>query len=139
MKTIGRRLFARATVGVPLALKGTINVPNTASMYPPPTSGMGSVGGVAATAAETAKYALRERVYQRLRIDMRPDEEAANVRYTRRNALGGLDPDLSVLNSMSVVRRIQIQIDRDKEANEKARSVRSRIIRMLGGNPEDFE
>jgi hypothetical protein len=40
---------------------------------------------------------------------------------------------------MSVVRRIQIQIDRDKEANEKARSVRSRIIRMLGGNPEDFE
>lgn len=136
-KAVGRRLFARATIGVPLALKGTISVPNMAAGGPPGIPS--SLGGQTLTAVEAGKMALREKVWQRIRVDMRPEEEMNGVRWSRRQAMGGLDPDLSVLNSMSVVRRIQIQIDRDKETNEKSRSFRGRIIRMMGGNPEDFE
>lgn len=135
VKSIGRRLFARATMGAPLALKGVVSMPNQASAYPPPMpAGMG-----VANAVDAEKFAFREKVFQRMRVDFRPEEEMNNARWTRRNALGGLDPDLSVLNSMSVGRRIQIQIDRDKAEIERQRSLRSRLIRMMGGNPEDFE
>lgn len=136
-KTVGRRLFGRAAIGVPLALKGTIGVGNSAPMYPPPsgTAAMGhAIGG-----ADMAKDALREKIWHRVRVDMKPEEEFNGVRWMRRQALGGLDPDLSVLSSMSVVRRIQIQIDRDKEFNERSRSFRAQIIRMMGGDPKDFE
>ncbi len=131
-KAVGRRLFGKAAMGVPLALKGTIQVANSASMYPPPSP-------MATDALDMAQASLREKVFRRIRIDMQPQEEMNGIRWQRRQALGGLDPDLAVLNSMSVTRRIQIQIDRDREENARARSFRSRIIRMMGGNPEDYE
>lgn len=135
-KSIGRRLFSRAVVGAPIALKGTVSLPNGASMHPPQRP---DVGGIAGAGVDAAKYAFRDKVFQRMRVDLRPEEELNSVRWTRRNALGGLDPDLSVLNSMSVVRRIQIQIDRDKAEGERQRSLRNTIIRMMGGKPEDFD
>lgn len=94
---------------------------------------------MATDALDMAQASLREKVFRRIRIDMQPQEEMNGIRWQRRQALGGLDPDLAVLNSMSVTRRIQIQIDRDREENARARSFRSRIIRMMGGNPEDYE
>lgn len=53
--------------------------------------------------------------------------------------MGGLDPDLSVLNSMSLQHRINRQLDRDEETTRRHSGLRATIIRALGGKPEDFE
>lgn len=132
--SLTRRLFARATMGVPLALKGTIH----ASGGPMGLAGP-VFGGGAMSANDTAKQVFQQKVWHKIRLDTRPDEDENGIRWMRRQAMGGLDPDLSVLNSMSVVRRIQLQIDRDKANNARSRSLRHRIIRAMGGNPEDFE
>lgn len=134
VKTIGRRLFARATVGVPLAL----NLKHTGAA-PPPMGGGYPVSGLSGMPADPVKMAFTEKVWKAVRIGTRPDQEHESLRYTRRAMMGGLDPDLAVLNSMSLARRVQVQIEREVSAREKDRSLRHRIIKGLGGNPEEFE
>ena len=136
-KTLGRRLFARgAAVGVPMALKTGFHGPP-----PSPSDGypLGMNAGQALSPAMAAKQSLMQKIWDALRNGMRTHQEHENLRYVRRGMMGGLDPDLAVLNSMSLQRRVQIQIDREKSAREADRSIRHRIIKGLGGNPEDFE
>lgn len=133
-KSLGRRLFARAVVGVPTALKFGAGPP-----HPPPSPGYGYPFAGATAGQVTAAEALREKVWKGLRLKMRPEEERRDARYVRRHMMGGLDPDLSVLNSVSLQHRIIRQIEREKAEQERHRGLRGTIIKALGGNPEDFE
>ncbi len=133
-KSLGRRLFARAAVGVPTALKL-----GAGGAHPPPSPGYGYPLGVGQGAQITAADTARASIWQRLRLQMRPEEERRDVRYTRRHMMGGLDPDLSVLNSVALQHRIIRQIEREKAELERHRGLRAIIITALGGKPEDFE
>lgn len=136
-KSIGRRLFARAAVGVPMALKGgAVNATSPMGVHPPPTPAFGM--GMQ-TAGEMAKQSFISKIWDSIRVGTRDQQEYGQLRWARRQMMGGLDPDLAVLNSMSLQRRVQIQIDREKEMQERERSIRHRIIRSMGGKPEDFE
>lgn len=138
MKNIGRRLFAKATVGAPTAVK-------MASIGPTPPRGLAACGAVTAAAGlgptEIAKATLRSKVWDALRsnVEAKRESERASVADLRRAMMGGLDPDLSVLNSMSLSRRVSIQIDRELAYRESQKTLRAKIVRMLGGDPEDFE
>ncbi len=135
VKSIGRRLFARATMGVPLVLtSGGASLANQMPQGAPPIMGLAGATGM----ATTAKQALAEKIYQALWKRTKPDEEARSVAYVRRQMMGGLDPDLAVLNSMSHARRVQIQLDREQEAMQRHKGLRASIIRAMGGDPEDF-
>jgi hypothetical protein len=137
MKNVGRRLFARATMGVPLALNSYRN--GVASAPPPPPSFV--AGGIGMGALESAKNApsFMDKVYRALRVETQVDQNVESFRNIRRHAMGGLDPDLAVLNSMSTARRVQIQIDREKAHRDKMQGIRARIIKSLGGDPEEYE
>lgn len=132
-KILGRRLFARAAVGIPTALKFSgqqlgsalgSNVAQNRCGSPIPTD---------------AAYSLRGKIWEALRAQSRPEQERLSVRHERRLMMGGLDPDLAVLNSMSLARRVQIQIDREIEIREKSKGLRAWLIKSMGGKPEDFE
>lgn len=132
VKTVGRRLFAKATMGVPLALKnGAVHIAGGGAGVPstPPPPGM----------MDAAKMGFVEKVWKAVRTGTKTEQEHGELRWVRRNMMGGLDPDLSVLNSMSLQHRVSIQIDREKEIQVRQRSLRHRIITGLGGKPEDFE
>jgi hypothetical protein len=140
-KTLGRRLFARAAVGVPTALKFSEQQLGSGQLSGSNLSRNGCGMAVTApfTKGESAKAELRHKIWEALRVKARPEEEIMSVRRERRYLMGGLDPDLSVLNSMSLVRRAQIQIDREIEIREKAKGFRAWLVRSMGGNPEEFE
>jgi len=130
-KMLARRLFARAAIGVPTALKLGAGHP------PPPSSGYGppiNVGGM-----DDAAMAVREKVWGGLRLQMKPEEERNQLKWTTRNMMGGLDPDLSVLNSMALQHRVKRQVERDVATLKRHQGLRATIIRALGGKPEDFE
>lgn len=133
VKTVGRRLFARAAVGVPTALKFA------SGGHPPPAPGYGYPPTLGQGATITAADSARASIWQKLRLQMRPEEERREVRYSRRHMMGGLDPDLSVLNSVALQHRIIRQIEREKAELERHRGLRSIIITALGGRPEDYE
>lgn len=133
IKAVGRRLFAKAAVGAPMALKG-----GAVGLAGPQTPTMG-MSAASASAADIAKQTFFSKVYDHIRKGTRTEQEHGQLRWARRQMMGGLDPDLAVLNSMSLQRRVQIQIDRENQAQAEERSLRHRIIRGLGGNPEDFE
>lgn len=57
----------------------------------------------------------------------------------RRYMMGGFDPDLAVLNSMSLQRRVQIQMDRDKAAKDREKTLTAMICRRFGVDPEEFQ
>lgn len=88
---------------------------------------------------DVAKQTFMSKVFKALRSGVRSHEERRNTRYGLRIMMGGLDPDLAVLNSMSLARRARIQMDRDRSAMDAENSLRNKIIRSMGGNPEDFE
>lgn len=137
-KTIGRRLFARAAVGVPTALAvgggGHGHLPSMISAPPP----IGVAGGMNAAKSSTS-FAMMEKVWGLFNKESKADREMYDRRSQRRAMMGGLDADLAVLNSMSLQRRVQIQMDREKAFHDHATGLRAKIIRRLGGNPEDFE
>jgi hypothetical protein len=136
MKSVGRRLFARAAVGVPTALTmgGGIGLPQ-ATTPPPPSMGM----NVGRAIGDSSRDSLMSKVWDAFNKESKDERNAQDMRYIRRQMMGGLDPDLAVLNSMSLGRRVQLQIEREKAFQDRQRSLRSQIIRRLGGNPEDFE
>lgn len=132
-KSLGRRLFAKATMGVPTVLKFAAGTaPPVTARYGDPTRAV-DVGGI------TADDVLRANIWQSLRLKMRPEEERRDARYARRRMMGGLDPDLAVMNSMALQHRIVRQIERETAEKERHRSLRGIIISALGGKPEDFE
>jgi hypothetical protein len=135
MKTIGRRLFARAAVGVPTALKFSSNP----GLPPPPAMALNAASAIGMTAAQSAKQSLVEKIYQACWKGTQDHQQTESVRSVRRSMMGGLDPDLAVLNSMSLSRRVALQIDREIQARERERSIRHRIITSLGGNPDEFQ
>ncbi len=132
-KTIGRRLFARATMGMPLVLKGGLGPGNPTPAPPPFLGNMAQAG-----AAPTGKALLADKIYTAIWQKTKGEQEKRSLAYNRRQMMGGLDPDLAVLNSMSHARRVQIQIDRDQAMEERAKGLRASIIRAMGGNPEEF-
>lgn len=135
-KLIGRRLFARgAVIGAPVALK----MGNLPPAVPPTGGSLIGQSGMGGTAAEIAKQTFMSKVWDTVRRGLTTEREHANLRYVRRQMMGGLDPDLAVLNSMHLARRVQIQIDREKQHEQRERSIRHRLIRGMGGNPEEFE
>lgn len=125
---ISRRLFSRGAVVAPLALGGPQHVPTLEAPY---------IGGP--PIPHSTSYNLSQKIWKAIRYGTKMTLERENARYTTRQMMGGLDPDLAVLNSMSLTRRVAIQLDREKAALERQNSLRNRIIRGLGGNPEEFE
>lgn len=131
MKTLGRRLFAKATMGAPLALSAPQNVPSISGGMP--------LGGPPVQFGAGAQLSMVDKIWRAIRVATRPEREKESTRYVRRQMMGGLDPDLAVLNSMSHARRVAIQIDREKAALERQSGLRAKIIIAMGGKPEDFE
>lgn len=135
MSTLGRRLFARAAVGAPVALKigATGRTPVAGVVdgyggYPQPTPpGMSGGGNSVANAIWTALSKQR-----RTEVELQTATEA------RRLLMGGLDPDLAVLNSMALQHRVIRQVDRAVAERDRSKSLRARIITMLGGKPEEY-
>lgn len=137
VKTIGRRLFARAAVGVPTALKFSSGGPFPAAPPPyPPSMGL-SAGGM--TAAQTAKQLAVDKAWRAIRVEHKTEREHEDMRSMRRHMMGGLDPDLAVLNSMSLQRRVQIQMDREKAVRDRGNTLSARIMRRFGLDPEEFQ
>lgn len=138
VKAIGRRLFARAAVGVPTALKLSQGMP-----HPPPSSigGMPLMGASPARSAgdSLAKYAATDKALRAFRVEHKAEREHEDMRSMRRHMMGGLDPDLAVLNSMSLQRRVQIQMDREKAVRDRANTLSARILRRFGLDPEEFQ
>lgn len=132
-KAMGRRLFSRAAIGVPTALK-------FGGQHAPPPRGVAACGLPAMPSVQdVAKAELRNNIWKAIRIKGREESDQQDTVYAKRMMMGGLDPDLSVLNSMSLARRVQIQVDRNAQAQDRQRGFRAWIIRSMGGNPEDFE
>lgn len=137
-KTIGRRLFARAAVGVPTALKfGAGSVLPSAPPYAPSLGIM--TAGAGMSAAHTAKQTAIDKAWKAIRVEHKTEREHEDMRSLRRNMMGGLDPDLAVLNSMSLQRRVQIQMDREKAVRERGNTLSARIMRRFGLDPEEFQ
>lgn len=136
-KAMGRRLFARAAVGIPTALK-MAHAPglNRCAVPTPPAMG---VSGMSLSASEAGRQTFMQKVWSAVRSGTQSHQEYESIRNVRRSMMGGLDPDLSVLNSMSLARRVQIQLEREIRARDQERSIRHRIITGLGGNPKEFE
>lgn len=138
MKPLGRRLFARAAVGVPTALKLSQGMP----LPPPSVIGMPLMGGQTAANASLAEIAKGEAInkaYRAICVEHKTEREHEDMRSMRRHMMGGLDPDLAVLNSMSLQRRVQIQMDREKAARERGNTLSARIMRRFGLDPEEFQ
>ena len=136
MKAVGRRLFSKAVMGVPTVLKGggggaPIGL-NIGGRGPPPQPAGLLVG-------DSTKEIARSKIWNAIWKAGRERSAAQSWRETRRHMMGGLDPDLSFLNSMSVARRVQIQIDRQVAHAESQRTWQAKIVSALGGNPEEFE
>lgn len=129
MKLLGRRLFSKATMGVPFAL------PTVAS----PAMLREVDGFMGGSVLPSDTPTLANTIWRAIGSGMASTQQVANQRYTQRQLMGGLDPDLAVLNSMSVVRRVQLQVDREQVLLDREKSLRHKIIKSLGGNPEDFE
>lgn len=135
VKTVGRRLFAKAAVGVPTALKFSSHAP-----APPISSGMPLMGQAAgATAAQVAKQTAVDKAWRAIRVEHKAEREHEDLRYQRRHMMGGLDPDLAVLNSMALQRRVQIQIEREKAVRDRGNTLSARIMRRFGLDPEEFQ
>lgn len=133
MKTIGRRLFSRAAIGVPTALKFGGDRPLTNS---------GRIGvpvGGSPFASDNAKQIAVEKAWRAIRVEHKAERELEDMRSMRRHMMGGLDPDLAVLNSMSLQRRVQIQMDREKAVRDRANTLSARIMRRFGLDPEEFQ
>ena len=135
-KTLGRRLFARAAIGVPTALKFVGGGPLPSAPLYPPNIGMAPTG---MAAAQVAKQAALDKAWRAIRIEHKAEREHEDMRSMRRHMMGGLDPDLAVLNSMSLQRRVQIQMDREKAVRERGNTLSARIMRRFGLDPEEFQ
>jgi hypothetical protein len=138
VKTIGRRLFSRAAIGVPTALKLGAH-----PGLPPSTIGAGAgvagvVGGNAYNPGDP-KAAAMTQAWRAIRVEQKAEREFEDMRSMRRHMMGGLDPDLAVLNSMSLQRRVQIQMDREKAVRDRANTLSARILRRFGLDPEEFQ
>lgn len=127
-KTIGRRLFSRAAVGVPTALKFGGSSPGA----PPLVQGF-------MAGSNPAQGAAVAHAYKAIRLEHKDERQFEEMRAMRRHMMGGLDPDLAVLNSMSLQRRVQIQMDREKAARERLNTLSARIMRRFGLDPEEFQ
>lgn len=140
VKTIGRRLFARAAVGVPTALKFSAGgLPPTS---PPPPYAIGKnigLSGSGMTAAQVAKQTAMDNAWRAIRVEHKTEREHEDMRSMRRHMMGGLDPDLAVLNSMSLQRRVQIQMDREKAVRDRGNTLSARILRRFGLDPEEYQ
>ena len=133
MKSIGRRLFAKAAVGAPAMLKrGEYRPVQEARLAP-------GFPGELGPRMSSEKIALRNRIWGAIQKANRTVDRAAVMRDMRRNMLGGIDADLAVMNSMSLVRRVDIQIERNRARDFERENLRASIIRMMGGDPEDFQ
>lgn len=137
-KIIGRRLFARAAVGVPTALKmGAIGFPPSPPMGGSIGLSAGQVAGM--TAAQVAKQTVVDKAWKAIRVEHKGEREREDMRSMRRHMMGGLDPDLAVLNSMSLQRRVQIQMDREKAVRDRGNTLSARIMRRFGLDPEEYQ
>lgn len=137
-KSIGRRLFSRAAIGVPTALK----FGGSGALLPsqPPAPNMAYAGSNGAqTGVQVAKQAALNKAWAAIRIEHKSEREMEDLRDRRRYMMGGLDPDLAVLNSMSLGRRVQIQIEREKAVRDRANTLSARIMRRFGIDPEEFQ
>lgn len=129
-RMLGRRLFARATMGVPLALK-TVDGTTPEGAFSPRGLRPFSSG----VEPETKFDLIWSAIHKATRVSRQQDQRSRRRAYL----MGGLDPDISVLNSVATQHRIQMQIDRDQVRQERDNSITARIVRAMGGNPEDFE
>jgi hypothetical protein len=136
-KNIGRRLFSRGAVGVPVAL----GLPSVATVIPqpPPSPNFYNSTLTGAEAGSSISRSLIGRAWDIFSKESHADRQQQEIRWQRRNMMGGLDPDLAVLNSMSMGRRIQIQMDREAAYRAQEQSLRLSIFLRLGGKREDFE
>jgi hypothetical protein len=139
MRTIGRRLFSKAVVGAPTALAIRSGPPGPSIGDSSGGLAFGGVPTIAGEASGGLGAALRDRIYKALWASQREEGPARDRRNVRRYLMGGLDPDLSVLNSVALQHRIGRQIEREEREQERAKSIRARIVRALGGKLEDFE
>lgn len=133
VKTIGRRLFSRATMGAPLVLKGV------GGFTAPPIGAGVPISGGASTSPESLVPSFVERTWKAIRSGTKSESEHRDFAWAKRSMMGGLDPDLAVMNSMSHQHRVLRQLDRNKDQFDRERSIRATIIKAMGGNPEDFE
>jgi hypothetical protein len=91
------------------------------------------------SAAQVAKETAISNAYKAIRVEHKTEREHEDMRSMRRHMMGGLDPDLAVLNSMSLQRRVQIQMDRERAVRERGQTLSARIMRRFGLDPEEFQ
>lgn len=132
-KALGRRLFSRAAVGVPTALKFS-----SGGGMIPSAPHIGGIG-IAQTGMNAARDSAISNAYRAIRVEHKAEREREDMRSMRRHMMGGLDPDLAVLNSMSLGRRVQIQMDREKAVRERGNTLSAIILRRFGLDPEEFQ
>lgn len=88
-----------------------------------------------------ASRALNRKIWKAIRKSERDGDRDFHLQHREyaKQLLGGLDPDLYVLNSIPFARRVMMQMERDKLKIKETQSWKNKLVRALGGNPEDFE